>query len=168
MKKIVAFISFFLMASCAGLSDFIDDLGNGYFYYGEGSPANYIFYGKKDGNHGWTIDKRIIYPNVSCYDYNKNHIVAVQNPSYDGVINAIMGEKRFPAFYNEEERKVQEQQADSILKSEAKYRDLFLRDKNYYIISKKNHQVYGPLSKEEYLNKREDLRVSEDLVLEEE
>ncbi len=167
MKKILAFSILLIIFSCgAGWSDVLNNLGDGYYYLGEGSPSNYIY--RSNNINSTSIDRVIIYPNVSCYDYDQDYIVVFQNPNYDEIINIIMSEKRMGPYINQNERKLAEEKADSILESESKYRELFFRDTNYYILSKKDYQVYGPLSKEAYLNKREELKVSEDLVLKEE
>ena len=115
-----------------------------------------------------SIDKIIVYPNVSNYDCDTDYIIIIQRPNRKAIINTIMSEKRMGPYMNQNEREFAERKADSMLESESKYRELFFRDLNYYIISKKDHQVYGPLSREAYLNKRKELGVSEDLVLEEE
>lgn len=167
MKKIAAFIIILLMISCgAGWSDVLNNLGDGYYYLGEGSPINYIYRSNKIGSK--SIDKIIINPNVSNYDCNRDHIVVFQELSYESLIYLILLEKDIEVFSNAEERKLGEQKADSILKNDPYYQKLFSKQTNYWIISKKDHQVYGPLNKESYLNKREDLGVSEDLVLKEE
>lgn len=153
-----------LLISCgAGWSDIIIDLENGYFYNGEGTPVNYIFYGKKNQDKSWNIDKRIVYPNVSDYDYNKQHIIVLQNPNHRAIINTIIS----GPFYSEGERKLAEKKADSILKNDPYYKKLFSRKTNYWIISKKDHQVYGPYSKPEYEAKRKELKVSKKLILKE-
>ena len=115
MKKIFAFIPLFLTISCAGLSDFIDDLGDGYFYYGEGSPANHIHYKDEKKNQG--IEKIIIYPNVSHYNHNKDYILAIQNPSYKWIkINL--------EFFED----LSEQKADSILKNDPYYQKIIFEE----------------------------------------
>ena len=57
-----------LISSCgAGWSDVHHDLGDNYHYLGEGTPYNYIFYGKELKSGGLTIDKVIILPNVEDF-----------------------------------------------------------------------------------------------------
>ena len=166
MKKILICVLFLIISSCgAGWSDVLNDLGNGYYYLGEGSPVNYIYRSMKPDSK--SIDKIIIYPNVSSYDCDRNHIVVFQELSYESMMYAITLEKDLDIFSNTEERELAEKKADSILKNDPHYKQLFLRKANYWIISKKDHQVYGPYSKAEYEAQRKELGVSEDLVLEE-
>lgn len=70
--------------------------------------------------------------------------------------------------------KMSQQIADSIVKNEPYYQDIFSREINYWIISHKERnendympmsKIYGPYSKEEYLQKREKLGVPETLNL---
>lgn len=54
--------------------------------------------------------------------------------------------------------------ASKIIKEDPYFQEMFSRKVNYYIIDKKNEQVYGPLSKEKYLIKRNELKVSKTLI----
>lgn len=65
--------------------------------------------------------------------------------------------------------------ADSIIKNDPYYKDIFSREINYWIIAHGEPQkyfylpsseVYGPFSKQEYLTKRKELGVPEELKLE--
>ncbi len=84
MKKVI--ISFLLISCGAGVSDFIEDLGNGYQYIGEGSGNNFIL-GKNK------IDAEIV-----CYVYNQHYILALQYPDYD-FINSRLGEDLYQKYY---------------------------------------------------------------------
>jgi hypothetical protein len=64
--------------------------------------------------------------------------------------------------------------ADSIIINDPKYQKVFSRELNYWIISHKEREgsgflatskLYGPLSKKEYINKRKELGVPEELSL---
>jgi hypothetical protein len=54
--------------------------------------------------------------------------------------------------------------ADSIIKNSPYYLKIFKNEYNYWIVEKSSHKLYGPYSKQEYLKKRKDLGVKENLV----
>lgn len=56
--------------------------------------------------------------------------------------------------------------ASKIIKEDPYFKEMFSRKINYYIIDKQKQEVYGPFSKENYLTKRKELKVSETLVFE--
>jgi hypothetical protein len=56
--------------------------------------------------------------------------------------------------------------ASKIMKEDFYFKEMFSRKINYYIIDKVEQEVYGPFSKEKYLIKRKELKVSETLVFE--
>ena len=87
MKRLILILSS-LLFSCigGGISDFIEDLGGGYFYLGEGTGFNEIFKGeKKTGfpDYIHVIDSIIIHPEVDIYTYNKEFILLRQKPSLE-------------------------------------------------------------------------------------
>ena len=51
-----------------------------------------------------------------------------------------------------------------IVKEDPYFKEMFSRRENYYIIDKQKQEVYGPFSKETYVTKRKELKVSETLV----
>ncbi|CAM3958858.1 Lipoprotein [Flavobacterium branchiophilum] len=56
--------------------------------------------------------------------------------------------------------------ASKIIKEDPYFKEMFSRKINYYIIDKQKQEVYGPFSKENYLTKRKELKVSETLFFE--
>lgn len=83
MKKIILFYFAILFYNCgAGVSDFIDDLGDGYYYYGEGKGANFVFRGKEEKD-GHRIDSIIIYADATDYDYDDHFILLKQEPNIE-------------------------------------------------------------------------------------
>jgi hypothetical protein len=58
--------------------------------------------------------------------------------------------------------------ADSLIKHNPYYQSIFSRKFNYWIVCHKNDSLYGPLSKEEYLQKRKELVVPKNLKLDSE
>ncbi len=56
--------------------------------------------------------------------------------------------------------------ASKIIKEDSYFKEMFSRKINYYIIDKQKQEVYGPFSKENYLTKRKELKVSETLIFE--
>lgn len=65
---------------------------------------------------------------------------------------------------------IQESQsiAESLIKSSLKYKLIFSRKLNYWIIKVQNGDVYGPFSKEEYLINRKNLGIPDKLKIENE
>lgn len=75
---------------------------------------------------------------------------------------------------NIQDRQISEFVADSLIKNDPIYQNIFSRELNYWIISHKERneadylpmsRFYGPYSKEEYLSKRVELGVPYDLKL---
>lgn len=56
--------------------------------------------------------------------------------------------------------------ASKIIKEDSYFKEIFSRKINYYIIDKQKQEVYGPFSKENYLTKRKELKISQTLVFE--
>lgn len=69
---------------------------------------------------------------------------------------------------NNTSKDIQESQsiADSLIKSSPKYKLIFSRKLNYWIIKAKDGELYGPFSESEYLQKRKQLGVPDKLKLE--
>lgn len=86
--RLINILQFFLIISCGGVSDTIVDLGEGYFYNGEGPGFNHIFYGKKQGNQ-WNMERKVILPEVVKFNFNNQFIVVEQIPNYDRYIQFL-------------------------------------------------------------------------------
>ena len=96
-----------------------------------------------------------IYSKITSYDYNKDFIVAAQEPDFGGHLGGVMFD------FNKNERV-----ADSIINNDPYYQKIFAHKINYWIISNKDSVVYGPLTLEEYWQKKKELKVPDDLRLE--
>ncbi|MGX5687424.1 hypothetical protein [Arcticibacter tournemirensis] len=57
---------------------------------------------------------------------------------------------------------------DSVIKSDPYYKRIFSRKLNYWIIRKKDNELFGPFSKEEYLTKRNELGIPKELAFDKE
>ncbi len=72
----------FFCINCS--SDYTENLGNGYFFVGEGEPLNKILNKKSD--------RGVIPENVNDYDFDKNFIIAKQKPELP---QSILYEKKY-------------------------------------------------------------------------
>ncbi|MEM9143216.1 MAG: DUF3997 domain-containing protein, partial [Bacteroidota bacterium] len=77
----------------------------------------------------------------------------------------ILLKKGFNGDNLERDQKILDEVSDSILRNNPNYRKLFENQDNYWVINKKNNIVFGPLTKEEYLLKRDKLHLSSILNL---
>ena len=205
IKYLFLSIIYLTFSGCgAGIADFTEDLGGGYFYNGEGSESNYVYLGKKE-QHGYSIDTILVYPQVDCFAYDEYFILLRQKPSLKGH-KSWLGSRiqscanifrrldsllpKVPAsyqsfykdyakdsiFYREvasqisSHNTIEDQEfcrmiADSIIKDDPYYQKIYSRDINYWIIEKNVKKLHGPYSQEEYINRKEELKVPEDLKL---
>lgn len=162
--KIVELFFICLILNCCSISDNIHDLGNGYFYKGEGAPLNNIFIGARGKDlKSYTIEEIIIHPNVSHYIVTDRFLLVTQDPDYESIVQAILMEDNLTPILNETDRQQKNIYADSILQSSV-YADLFKNSPNYYIIDKLKRHVSGPLTKDEFKNTSINLNISDDLV----
>lgn len=142
-------------------SDYSDELTGDYFYRDEGGEIKQIL------SH--TPNRRNIYGRVTSYVYNSSFIIVLQEPSKPDHISMIAFDLRdelgkYPANTKEEILQ-SENEADSILKNDRYYTNVFANRVNYWIISHKNDTVIGPLSQSEYFVKRRELLVPDYLQL---
>ena len=109
---------------------------------------------------GYEILSRVV-----DYNYNDNFIIVLQEPNYEGYISSIESNIRSMdsikyrsitiANVNETERL-----ADSILKTDSFDKKVFSHKVNYWIVAcKDSTQLFGPLTKDEYLRKRKELKI---------
>jgi len=146
---------------CSSGGDYDKDLSGNYFYDDEGSDAKSIICHLPDCKN--------IYSKVISFDYNKDFIIAAQQPIYNEYKNSVAFElrndlKKYPTN-SKEEITQSEKVADSILKHDPYYQRIFLHKINYWIISHKNKQVFGPCTEDEYIQKRKELKVPDNLKL---
>ncbi len=148
-----------LFCSC---SDTSEDLSGGFFYRDEGGDIKEIL------NHN--AGNMEIYGKVVDYAWNDSIILVKQEPS-------IADHKAFIAFYLRDDTVKYStdsagiaksmHDADSILHNDLRYRKIFARKVNYWIILHNRAVVPGPLSYTEYLSQRQALHIPQTLNLQE-
>ncbi len=150
-----------ICASCGGgISNYIEELSGDFIYVNYGGAFNII----QSPNSSYPS----IYGEVIDHSYDDNFIIVAQHPSKKGYQSKISSRlrnedhKRYPNN-SEEERLKTDRIADSIITNDPYYQKIFARKLNYWIMSHKNKKMYGPLSEIEYLKKRKELRVPEEL-----
>lgn len=150
-----------LITSCGGASDFYEELSGGYFYRDESNDTKEIL--------GHDKSKQNIFPKVISYAYNKNFIIAAQEPLKEEYIISLAYEFRTTnstyAKNSKEDIEKSEIIADSIIQNNEYYKSIFSRKINFWIISHNTKKVFGPLSLDEYIIKRKELGVPEELKL---
>jgi len=157
-------VSIMLLLQLIGCSgDRTEELSGDYFYRVEGPTAKDILC------HSDSC--KSIYANVISYNFDGNFIIAAQQPIFSAYVNMVGFElrndlKKYPTN-SIEEIEESERIADSLLKHDPYYIKIFSRSLNYWIISHKDKQLYGPFSNEEYLQKRRELGVPNSLELDE-
>lgn len=139
--------------SCGGLSDTVDDLGEGYYHVGEGKPMNYIFISHRQKN-GISIDTIVVYPCVDTYEVDEKYIVIAQSPS----IEAIKTELSFLYQYGNEK-------IDSVFGKNKNFSNMLKNGKNYWIILKDQKKVLGPLTKYRYLIEGENYHIPSEVLM---
>jgi len=164
MKVIKLFsVSIFVMCfiSCFNAGDYYEELSGEYFFRHEGENIKEIL------SH--LPNELSVKPKVLKYSFDKNFIVAIQNPSLKEHINSIAFEIRNinSAYSKNTIRDIQKSKsiADSLIRHNLYYQRIFSRNLNYWIISHKDDSLFGPYSKEEYLIKRKELDVPNTLKL---
>ena len=134
-------------------------------------PCNYRLL--DDGHYVELLGGKVsILTKVEDYDYDDNFLVVLQLPDYSTqkettIISLAYGSSSYINKYVH--RKVVSYEylasvADSILQNDPVTNKIFALKECYWIIScKDSTQVYGPLSKQEYLRKRLELKAPKDL-----
>jgi hypothetical protein len=163
-KKHLLFNLVVIFLCCYGCnsSDYTQELSGNYFFISEGNSEKYIENHSSMGKHIWS--------NIFSYSYDQNYILAAQTPVYASFKSFLAFEIRSTNKIYEkntkEDIKISEVLADSILKNNTYYRNIFSRKINYWIICIKNDSLIGPLSKNDYLQKCKVLGISKELNLE--
>jgi hypothetical protein len=158
---IIVIMVCFVSKGCIPNSDSTEDLSGHYFYRDEGEHVKDILC--------HIPNRQEIYSEVIDYAYDSDFIVVVQQPVYSEY-KAMIGFnlrstlKKYSANSKEDVAK-SENEADSILVNDYFYQSVFKNKINYWIISHKAQQLYGPFTKDEYKEKRKDLRVPESLQI---
>ena len=79
MRVFYLFVVGLVFTSCGGgLSDFIDDLGGGYYYLGEGGDYSVIYYSAGEKRN---IDEIIIHAKIIKYIVDNEYVFVKQKPS---------------------------------------------------------------------------------------
>ncbi|HQO86876.1 MAG TPA: hypothetical protein PKX84_04420 [Bacteroidia bacterium] len=109
-----------------------------------------------DGNFEYL--KENIYSEVLNYCYNEDFILVKQKPNIEYHIKALIFELE-DSYSNSRSVFL----ADSLINNDVYYRQIFDNEINYWIIDSRNEILLGPFQKNEYLNKRNDLRIPQEL-----
>lgn len=139
MKKITHYFAiFFLLFSLTGCPGAVDSFVRNELGNG------YVFY--EEGGFPMICrdipSRKCIPAVVKDYDYDKNYIIALQK------------EYKFTRYESE---KYSIEQQYEVINKKGKLK--------YWIIDKINDSVYGPLKKDEYLEKRKELKIPIELAL---
>lgn len=104
---------------------------------------------------------RMIMPNVLRHVFNDSYILAVQMPDSSMLQAHLAGE------LNTGKEKITDLLlvADSLIAHDPYYKSIFSRDTNYWIIDNRTHTLFGPLGYNEYVQKRDSLKIPPELEL---
>jgi len=132
MKILRCVIVSILIPSCAiSFSDIKHSLGNGYYYLGEGETQRYVYRSFDERNP--SIDEISIWPTVLSYDYDENFVIIRQSPNEKAI-------KQYLIYFKDKSN----EQADSIMKTDTFFINMFASDTCYWIINKKDKVIKGP------------------------
>ena len=155
-----------LLGESCNQGSLMEDLNGGYFYHDGGRFYKDIIKNYKNitkpvtNSSNLSFIKKNIYSKIQTYSFNKQFVIATQEPNVKGHIIGIKFE--LEDIYSNDKSK---SMADSLTKYDPYYQKIFSRKLNYWIISHKEDSLYGPYSKKEYLLKRKELGISEKLKL---
>ena len=145
MIKRLFCMTYVLILLC-GCHDNYHDLGSRYEYM-DGRINKEL----DGGGLGWTPIKPLIPEEVRKYNYDQDFIIAYQIPSRGW-------------FDFEMENAITKEKADSI---EQLYNKMYDIHYCYWIIDKKNDQLYGPLDKKEFEKRCKNMGIKMKLSIEE-
>ncbi|MPL56193.1 hypothetical protein SDC9_01675 [bioreactor metagenome] len=174
MKLTVYIFVLILFYSCNDGSN----LGNNYYYLPDyeskdiGYPYGTIVYKSKEKNH---FDKILVYSDVEKVKLNNNFIIVFQRPNKkfmlkkieddlntwnyyysenkkDSIVDIAYSKISLKDIYDLSQKRKLADVADSIVRKERFYLDIFSNAKNYYIINKNNNKVFGPLQQKDFEN----------------
>jgi hypothetical protein len=141
------------MMSCAvSFSDINHKIGNGYFYLGEGKSQSYVYRSFNEKNP--TIDEISIWPTVLSYDYDDNFLIAKQVPNEKAI-------KIYLIYFDHKSS----ESADSIIKTDKSFLNMFAIDTCYWIINKNTMVKSGPFNFPDFNEQRELLNISSKLEI---
>ncbi|MDR1005411.1 MAG: hypothetical protein LBL74_00910 [Bacteroidales bacterium] len=186
VKGIISGLLIYVVFTNGACADYTEELGEGYYYYAEGAGARIIAQrNNKKLDNGTTI-----YPTVLIYDYDKTFIIAKQSPSKDKyailwaidvkternlisnsnylrtiiakdsiILDSLIDTMRFVDSIIRNDSMF----FDSVVLEDSYFKKMFSNDTNYWIIYKPEHQVLGPYTYKEFVIKRKELKVPDDL-----
>ncbi|NQY29602.1 MAG: hypothetical protein HRT69_09025 [Flavobacteriaceae bacterium] len=164
-KLIFIGIIVFSIQSCQEGSS-MEKLGEGYSYYDTGTIFKNILR-RKESSYPPTdkfnlkyIKEENVYSKIISYSFNEKFILIIQEPNKRGHVVGIKFELE-DVYSNEKSELI----ADSLINNDPYYQKVFSRELNYWIISHQEDSLYGPYSKQQYLKKREVLKIPEKLKL---
>jgi hypothetical protein len=153
MRAFLLFSICLLINSCAiSFSDINRNIGNGYYYLGEGETQRYIYHSFNERIPA--IDGIVVWPTVLSYDYDENFIIIKQSPNEKAI-------KIYLIFLKDKTS----DQADSIMKADSFFINMFACDTCYWIINKKAIVLYGPFDNQSFIREKQKLMVSDKLKL---
>lgn len=159
---------FILIVMCSFFScnqgSLSNKLSGGYTYHEGSNEYKDILKNKNvesmtiDGNYEYL--KENVYSEVLDYCYNKDFILVKQKPNKEYHIKALLFE--LEDFYSISKS---EFLADSLISNDVYYKQIFDNEINYWIIDNKYEIPLGPFQKNDYLNKRNELKIPQELEL---
>lgn len=163
--KVILTRSMIIMCCCfffVRCSDSKEELSGNYVFINEGQDNRFII------SH--LPGRKNIYGNVLNYNFNAQFIIARQQPIFDEYKSKLAFDLRddlikYPENSLEDIKKT-EALADSILKNDSYYKNIFSNKINYWIIDHKRNLFLGPLTFKEYKHKFKELDIPKSLELE--
>ncbi|MCE7043815.1 DUF3997 domain-containing protein [Dyadobacter sp. CY312] len=161
-KIVIVFIVMYFFSCGAGISDFTEELGNGYVYESFGQELKNI--------RSPIAGQKNIYGKVIQYVHDENFILVMQQPNEE-VYRSILAEEIISKNRNKylnhsiDDIKEGERLADSLIANDPYYLLIFANKINYWIIYHKNRQIFGPFTEEEYDQKRKEMKITDKLQL---
>jgi hypothetical protein len=142
-------VYFLICCSClCGCSDYGEELSGDYFYMDESKELKMI---ENGASH------KKIYPTVVAYDCNKDFIVAKQIPNKESILQEVEGEILDSLHKNSIDTNYQltsdrfAKEAQLKIETSSYFQEMMKNDTNYWIIAHQSKQMYGPLTRKDYL-----------------
>jgi hypothetical protein len=158
LARTLIVMSCFFFIRC---SDSTEELGGNYVFINEGENDKFII------SH--LPGRTNIYGKVLSYDFNEQFIIAKQQPVFNEYKSKLAFDLRddlikYPKNSLEDVEKTEEL-ADSILRNDPFYKNIFSGTINFWIIIIKSDSTIGPLTLNDYLIKRKKLNIPDNVHL---
>ncbi|WP_276131871.1 DUF3997 domain-containing protein [Polluticoccus soli] len=150
MARLGLLIAFSILLVACNMSDSSKKLSGNYCYRWEGGGDKVIL------RHSGSVRDNI-YGEVVDYEYNDDFIIAMQRPDFKTHAHYLA----FELPGDEIEKDIRE--AESTLRTEPYYIQIFSNKLNYWIISHNHNKTFGPLTKSEFQKLHDSLNIDEDL-----